>query len=88
MKHFKTPDVKQIAHVGLSYPEIGNAQIMELFGVSRATALKLKKEVQQEMAKRGKRTWNPNNINTKIAFETWGLDVDQAERACKRLQRL
>ena len=84
----KTPDIAKIVEIGLGYPEIGNAQIMDMFDVSRTTALRMKKRVRDEMIKRSVRTWNPQNINTRIAFELWGFDVSAAEQAYKRLQRL
>lgn len=83
-----TPNAAKIVEIGLNYPELGSKEIMELFGVSRSTAVHYKKPVLEEMQKRGIRTWNPRNISTKIAFELWGFDVPEAERSLQRLRRL
>jgi hypothetical protein len=84
----KPPEVAKIVEIGLTYPEIGNQQIMELFDISGTYASQMKKQVQREMVSRGIYTWNPKNVNTKIAFEVWGINLEQAEKAYRKLKQL
>lgn len=88
MKDRKTPTVSKIVEIGLNYQEFGTRQIMELFDVGRSAAVRIKNEVKAEMLKRKIYTWNPTNINTRLAFELWGFDLESAERAYKKLTQL
>lgn len=81
---------KRILEIYFDNPyEIGNAEIKELFGTkSSTTVCRLKRRVQEAMQKQGKKTWNSYNVNTTIAFETWGIDIDNIERLYKKQERL
>ena len=69
--------------------EIGNKEIKILFGNrSSATVLKLKKLVKKEMIKNNIPMFNVNKINTKTAFEVWGIDIDDLENRRKKLKEL
>lgn len=68
--------------------EIGNAEIMMIFNVSNGTAVKKKQEVQKEMAKQGKRSFYPHSVNTKFAYELWGIDINHYEYVHKHLKSL
>ena len=72
-----------------TYSEIGNQQITELFGKrSSATVSRLKRAVKNEMAKREIMSYGLNKVNTSVAYEVWGLDVDDLERRIKKLKNL
>lgn len=84
----KSPDIEKAVLMYYEKTEIGNAEIMELFGVSRQTACKLKNEVLKEMAKNNIRCWLPKHVNTAVAFKTWGIDIDDYEKRLKKLRTL
>ena len=72
-----------------THSEIGNQQITELFGKrSSATVSRLKRAVKNEMARREIMSYGLNKVNTSIAYEVWGLDVDDLERRIKKLKNL
>ena len=84
----KQPDIEKALKIYYSLPEIGTKEIKDLFGVGSTCATSMKKKVREEMAKRGVRNYYPNTIKTNIAFEVWGLDIDDLERRLKALRRL
>ena len=84
----KSPDIEKAVLMYYEKTEIGNAEIMELFCVSRQTAGKLKNAVLEEMAKMNIRCWLPHHVNTKVAFKTWGIDIDDFEKRLKKLRTL
>ena len=72
-----------------SHSEIGNKEITILFGrLSSATIAKLKKSVKVEMIKRDRLSYGINKVNTGIAYDVWGIDVDDLERRRKKLKAL
>lgn len=84
----KQPDIETAVKMYYSKIEIGTKDIRELFGVGATCATDMKKKVREEMAKRGVRNYYPNSIKTDIAFEVWGLDIEELERRLKALRRL
>ena len=68
--------------------EIGNQQIMELFGASQSTASAMKKEVQQRQAEEGIKVYTPGYVNTELAYQVWGLDIDRLIRNYKKMKAL
>lgn len=83
------PDVVKALQTYNKYTELGTKEIQELFGdVSRCTATKLKNQVKDAMIKKGIKSFYPGTVNTKIAYEVWGLDVKDLENRTKELIRL
>ena len=69
--------------------EIGNKEIIFLFGNhSSATISKLKKCVKQEMNKKGISNYCANKVNTEVAYEVWGLDINNLKTRFKELSIL
>jgi len=69
--------------------EIGNKEINCLFGNrSSATISKLKKIVKAEMIKRNMPTFNAYKINTAIAYDVWGIDINDLEKRMKKIKEL
>lgn len=50
--------------------------------------IKIKKAVKEEMEKRGVKSWMPHSVNTEIAYEVWGIDIDNFEKRLKKLRTL
>ena len=69
-------------------PEITNADIKELFSTGETQTIKIKKAVKEEMEKRGVKSWLPHSVNTVIAYEVWGIDIDNFEKRLKKLRTL
>lgn len=69
--------------------EIGNKEIKDLFGNrSSATISRLKKLVKVEMIKRDMPTFNAYKINTVIAYDVWGIDINDLEKCMKKIKEL
>ena len=68
--------------------QIGNREIKELFGVSDATALKLKKLAKEQMDAEGILPWNALQVETKAAYRAWGLDIADLEKRYNKLKKL
>ncbi|MCI5892915.1 MAG: hypothetical protein MRZ66_05895 [Clostridiales bacterium] len=69
-------------------PEIGNAEIGELFGTKSSSTIKnLKKKAQDLMITREKKSFWPYTVNTAIAYEAWGLDIEDLERRRTKLKK-
>ena len=69
--------------------EIGNREIRILFGSrSTATVSRLKRLAKSEMLKRDMPTFNAYKVNTAIAFDVWGIDVEDLESRMKKIQEL
>jgi len=69
--------------------EIGNKEIISLFGkLSSATLSKLKKIVKNKMIEDGMPSYSAYKINTKIAFDVWGINVDDLEERWRKLNKL
>jgi hypothetical protein len=73
--------------------ELSNTDIKELFksrqgkNLSSATISKLKAEVQKVAQERKMPIWDKGCVNTKLAFEVWGLDIGDLEKRWAKLQK-
>ena len=73
--------------------ELSNKEIQELFesrqgkSISSTTISKLKAEVQKVATERNVPVWDKGCVNTKLAFEVWGLDIDDLEKRYKKLKK-
>ena len=80
---FKAPvDMETAIRIYYQYPELKNTQIRELFGnISSSTIAGYKKAVQEAQTKRGVLTSQLYTVNTTVAYDVWGIDVqDLIER--------
>ena len=84
----RNPDIELALKIYYTMPEIGTPEIKKLFDVKDTKAVNLKKQVKIEMAKQGIRCFIPNHINTKLAFDIWGINIPEYENNLKHLQRL
>ena len=74
--------------------EIGTKEIKELFisrndtYISNSTAMKLKKIAKEKMAEKETQNWDASRVNTKAAFEAWGLEINDLEKRLLKLQKM
>ena len=72
-----------------SHSEIGNKEIVELFGrISSATLARLKNAVKDEMCKRDIFSYGLYKVNTPVAFAVWGIEVADLETRRNKLKDL
>lgn len=81
-------DLKNCLRIYYTFPEIGNAEIKELFGVSAGMATALKKPVREAQIKENVMVLDKYCVNTELAFKVWGIDIDDIERRIKKLEEL
>lgn len=84
----KTPNIEKAVQLYFAKAELTNADIISLFGCGQTKAVKLKKAVKEEMAKRGLKSWLPHSIKTTVAYEVWGMDINDLQERLKNLRRL
>lgn len=69
--------------------ELSNKDIVDLFGnLSSATISRMKKQVREQMIEDGVQSWNAQYINTKVAYQTWGLNISDLEERYNKLKKL
>lgn len=72
-----------------TYPEIGSAEIKELFGpLGDSTLRRYKKPVEIRQSELKIVVSRRFAINTKVAFEVWGIDVTDLEERREKLKKL
>ena len=84
----RTPNIETAVRLYYEKSELTSADIKLLFSCGTTTATRLKNQARLEMAKKGVLSWIPSSVNTKIAFETWGIDIADFERRLKKLRSL
>ena len=82
-------DMQKAVLIYWNYPEIGNKEIKELFGItSSAATARYKKIALDYMTEHKVYARGYTCVNTKAAYEAWGIDVADLEERLKRIQRL
>lgn len=73
-----------------NYPELQNEQLRELFGhdFASSTLARYKKIIRDRQRELGIKTAVPYSVNTKVAFEVFGIDITEIEKSMAKLQKL
>lgn len=71
------------------YSEIGNKEMRELFGKTDANVLvRYKNAVREKQTEKGVKTSQLYTVNTAVAYEVWGINVDDLEHRREKLKKL
>ena len=82
-------DPATVLKIYYSSPELDSSEIEQLFcGISSATVSKLKRKARALMREQSVGVLGYHAVNTKAAFEAWGIDVAEVERNYRQLKRL
>ena len=82
-------DITKAVELYYSRAQLSSEDVSALFGgVSRATVCNLKQKARVLMKERGLPIWDSKHVETKTAFEAWGLDIDDLEKRFKKLRSL
>lgn len=84
----KITSIETAVKIYYTYPELGTDEVIQLFGCSKATATRMKKRARERQIREGVITFSDANINTKIAYKEWGLDIADLERRMVRYRRI
>jgi len=89
-KAIQTPEYETAIKMYYARTELTNDDIRALFNgaISNTTIVRLKSIARKEMIKRDVYTWQPNNVNTKIAYEAWNLDINEIEKNYNKLKKM
>ncbi|WP_066689036.1 hypothetical protein [Christensenella intestinihominis] len=90
MKKRRPFNTETALRIYYTYPnEIGNAQLKELFDVAaNSTVAIIKKEIRKLMDEKEIKVWNAQNVDTKIAYEYAGIDIDAVEKSYTKIKKL
>lgn len=80
--------IETAVRIYYEYNAIGNKQICELFGCCLAKAQQLKKPVAAAMLEKGMYLRGNGTVNVEVAYEVWGLDIQNLERKLTRARKL
>ena len=68
--------------------ELDSGDIKLLFeGISSSAITKMKNAALEEMAKRNTVRHRRHTVNTEVAYEVWGIDIEKLERNRMKLQK-
>lgn len=85
-----TPQIASVeTAVRLYYekPFLFNTDIHELFpSISPATVVRLKKRVRE--CNKNTVEYNSKSVRTTVAYETWGLDIEDLEKRLMKLKKI
>ena len=84
----KNPDIELAVDLYYSTIEIGTKEIRKLFACCEASAKKKKDEALKLMAKNEKRASLKAHVNTRIAYQAWGLEISDLEKRLNKLRAL
>ena len=88
----RVPEITSIKNALIIYYhklEIGNRDIVTLFGkLSSATIARIKKAVKSKMIEDETPSYGIHTVNTKTAFEVWGIDVADLEARWTKINDL
>ena len=68
--------------------ELSLDDICRIFACCRSTAARLKRRGVEEMALSDTPAWNTRLVNTKCAFRSWGVNIEDLERGKRQLAKL
>lgn len=89
MRNIQITSVSQAVYIYYACPELENSDIRALFGnLSSATVTRLKKRAQELQREQGVNTLGRYTVNTKCAYNAWGLDIADLESRLKKLKAL
>lgn len=82
-------DIDTAIRIYYAHPEMDNSQIRELFDIAaNSTIARYKKPVLEKQVEYGIKTMCANTVNTRTAYEVWGIDVADLEKRRDKLRKL
>ena len=82
-------DISKAVELYYSRAQLDSDDVSDLFGgVSRSTVCHLKQKARNLMKEKGLPIWDSKHVETKAAFEAWGLDIEDLEKRFKKLRAL
>ena len=87
-RRIQVKDIQTAVDIFYTYPELGTAQICQLFDCSRNTAARLKAAAKVKQKEKGIITYSDSNVNTRCAYEAWGIDISDLKKRLLEYQKI
>lgn len=82
-------DISAAIRLYYEHTEIGNKDIRAIFGdMGNGRIGRLKQLVLEAMHERGTVHYNAQYVNTEVAYDVWGINIDKLTEGRKKLQQL
>lgn len=82
-------DISAAIRLYYEHTEIGNKDIRAIFGdMGNGRIGRLKQLVLEAMHERGTVHYNAQYVNTEVAYDVWGINIDKLTAGRKKLQQL
>jgi len=82
-------DISAAIRLYYEHTEIGNKDIRAIFGdMGNGRIGRLKQLVLEAMHERGTVHYNAQYVNTEVAYDVWGINIDRLTAGRKKLQQL
>jgi len=83
------PDLGKAIELYYARTELSTEDIKCLFGInSSARVARMKKLARELMVEQDIPYWNAYNVNTKAAYQAWGLNIKDLEQRYAKLKKL
>lgn len=73
-------DIETAVKIFYTYPELGTKQVQELYDCGRNKATELKAIARKLQDEKGILTYSSSSVNTRCAYEAWGIDIEDLEK--------
>jgi len=84
----KTPDIATAIRIYYTKTEIGNKEIRELFSSGSANTVELMDIARKVIEENKVITFIKTNVETKSAYQAWGLDIKSYEARYAKIKSL
>ena len=81
-------DIPTAVEIFYTYPELGTAEVKRLFGCSASSATRLKAMATARQKEKGIMTFSNSSVNTRCAYEAWGIDINDLEKRLLKYQKI
>lgn len=81
-------NIKNAIYIYYANLELRSKDIKHLFGCSSGTATRLKDIAMEHITEQKIPIWDAGRVNTKAAYEAWGLDIKDLEERQKKLEKM
>ena len=79
-RRIQIKDIETAVKIFYTYPELGTAEIQQLFNCGRNSAVKLKAIAREKQKEKGLIPYSDSSVNTRCAYEAWGIDIEDLEK--------
>ena len=79
-KRIQIKDIETAVRIFYTYPDLGTKQVQELYDCGRSKAAELKAIARKLQDEKGIVKYSSSTVNTRCAYEAWGIDIEDLEK--------